>query len=411
MPGSVEHGSLPFGEQIEFFRGKLNLPTASWTDIFDGQHARAFVVAGAMKDDLLTDLRGAVDKVIADGATLEDFRKDFDALVQRHGWVYNGGRNWRTRVIYHTNLRQSYNTGRWHQMQQVTRTRPYWRYRHSPFQEHPRLQHVAWDGLVLRHDAAFWSTHYPQNAWGCDCSVETLSARDLARLGKDGPDPAPEIEYEERTVGVRGPNPRTVRVPKGIDPGFGYSPGEAAYGKPLADEVMDGWRQQGAQAWERLTPKTYMEFDRPDRIPLDAPQAGTQPPAASPDDMLAMVRAAIGGGEEKVYNVHGLPVAVNAKTLAAHLDDLGRGAYLPLLVETLTDPYEVWVSFERHKGTGYVALRTRIIKGFALDDGREVLFVANAIKGRLEGWTFVPTSNLRNLQSNRQGELIWGREE
>ena len=250
MPGSIEHGSLPFGEQIEFFRGKLNLPTASWTDIFDGQHARAFVVAGAMKDDLLTDLRGAVDKVIADGATLEDFRKDFDALVQRHGWVYNGGRNWRTRVIYHTNLRQSYNTGRWQQQQQVIRTRPFWRYRHSPFQEHPRAEHQAWDGLVLRHDDAFWSTHYPQNAWGCDCDVETLSARDLKRLGKDGPDEAPAIEYEERTVGVRGPNPRTVRVPKGIDPGFGYSPGEAAYGKPLANEVMDGWRAQGAPAWD-----------------------------------------------------------------------------------------------------------------------------------------------------------------
>ena len=410
MPGSIEHGSLPFGEQIEFFRGKLNLPTASWTDIFDGQHARAFVVAGAMKDDLLTDLRGAVDKVIADGATLEDFRKDFDALVQRHGWVYNGGRNWRTRVIYHTNLRQSYNSGRWQQQQQVIHTRPFWRYRHSPFQEHPRAEHQAWDGLVLRHDDAFWSTHYPQNAWGCDCDVETLSARDLKRLGKDGPDEAPAIEYEERTVGVRGPNPRTVRVPKGIDPGFGYSPGEAAYGKPLANEVMDGWRAQGAPAWDKLTPKTWMEFDRPPRIPLDPPRVGLQPPAVSREDLLRRVRETI-GGPEKVYDVQGLPVAINAESLAEHIDDFGRAAYLPLLDDALADPFETWVSFERHKATGYVALRARVIKGFDLGQGRGLLLVANAVRGRLEGWTFIPTGNLAYLQRQRQGELIYGRPE
>lgn len=409
MPGSIEHGSLPFGEQIEFFRQKIDLPTDRWTDLYEGQHARAFTVAGANRDELLVDFRAAVDRVIADGVTLEDFRQDFDKIVERHGWTYNGGRNWRSRVIYHTNLRQSYNTGRWQQMQQVTRTRPYWGYRHSPFQEHPRLEHVAWDGLVLRYDDAFWSTHYPQNAWGCDCTVYTLSERDLARLGKTGPDPAPPIEYEERLIGVRGPNPRTVRVPKGIDPGFGYSPGEAAYGKPLADEVMDGWRRQGAAAWDRLTPKSYAAFDRPPRIPLDTPRAKTQAPAASPEAMLQQVRAAI-GGPEKVYDVHGLPVAINAETLASHLDDLGRGAYLPLLEETLSDPYEVWIAFEQHKGTGYMALRTRIVKGFDLGKGRGMLFVANAVKGRLEGWTFVPTSDFAYLQRQRQGELVWGRD-
>ena len=34
------------------------------------------------------------------------------------GWA-NGGRNWRTRVIFETNLRTSYAAGRWQQLQRI----------------------------------------------------------------------------------------------------------------------------------------------------------------------------------------------------------------------------------------------------------------------------------------------------
>lgn len=88
---SVSHGSLPFKEQIDYFRGKVDLPTRAWTDIYSAEHDHAFVVAGAVKLDLLTDLRGAVEKSIANGTTLEQFRKDFDKVVGKHGWQYNGG--------------------------------------------------------------------------------------------------------------------------------------------------------------------------------------------------------------------------------------------------------------------------------------------------------------------------------
>ena len=51
---------LPFQEQIDFFRAKLNLPTDRWDDIWKAAHDRAFVVAGAAKADLLNDLRQAL---------------------------------------------------------------------------------------------------------------------------------------------------------------------------------------------------------------------------------------------------------------------------------------------------------------------------------------------------------------
>ena len=409
MTGSVDYGSLPFREQIEHFRQKVNMPAADWVTLFEGQHARAFTIAGATKEALLLDFRAAVDKVIAEGVTLETFRKDFDRLVERHGWEYNGGRNWRSRVTYDTNLTGSYQAGRYQQLMQVRQTRPWWRYRHDNSVEHPRLQHVAWDGMILHWSDPFWRLYYPPSGWGCHCWIEALSDRDLQKLGRTGPDQAPAIEYETRTVGSRGPNPRTVRTPKGIDPGFGYSVGEAAYGKPLADDVMAAWRDQGAQAWESLTPKTYVEFGRPELVPLDAPRAQLAPPARDAAELLARVRQAI-GGDERVFNVKGAPVSIVASTLAEHIEDLGRATYLPLLQETLDDPFEVWTAFEQHKGTGYVALRVRVVKAFDIGGGRSVLVVANARQGRLEAWTMIPTSDFAYVQRQRRGELMWGRD-
>ena len=225
---AVKPTSLPFAEQIAFFRRKLNLPTDAWTDIWAAAHDFSFVVAGANRDDLVADFRAAVDKVIAEGATLADFRKDFDKIVADHGWDYNGGRNWRSRVIYETNLRTSYQAGRYDQLQEVKQDRPYWRYVHSDAVENPRPQHLAWDGLVLPADDPWWDTHYPPNGWGCQCTVEALSEDDLADLGMSGPDQAPAVIMERRVVGQNSPGgPRVVQVPRGIDPGFEYTPGAA----------------------------------------------------------------------------------------------------------------------------------------------------------------------------------------
>ena len=149
---AVAYGSLPFTEQIAFFRAKKDVLTDSYLDVWETQHDVAFMVAGANRADLLADLRTAVDKAISTGSTLETFRQDFAAITTTYGWNYNGGFNWRTRVIYETNLRQSYNAGTWHQLQQEKRYRPYWRYRHNDAVEHPRPLHVSWNGLVLSAD-------------------------------------------------------------------------------------------------------------------------------------------------------------------------------------------------------------------------------------------------------------------
>jgi hypothetical protein len=229
----VGYGTVPFAQQIAFFRRKRNIVTESWLDVWESEHDQGFMVAGANRDELVADFAGAIRKAIDDGATLEQFRRDFDRIVATHGWDYNGGRNWRSRVIYETNLRQSYNAGRWHQLQALKKSRPWWRYRHSDAVETPRPLHQAWDGMVLHCDDPWWQSYFPANGWGCQCYVEALNDRDLARLGKDGPDKAPAIEFEQRMVGQRSPGgPFLAETPVGVDPGFGYAPGRSLEGWP-----------------------------------------------------------------------------------------------------------------------------------------------------------------------------------
>jgi hypothetical protein len=100
----------PFAEQLAALRIRTaNLvPTERWTDLMRGAHDRAFVVAGAMAADLLQDFATAVEQVVAEGKSLDWFRENFDSIVDRHGWAYTGERNWRSRVIYVTNMRTTY---------------------------------------------------------------------------------------------------------------------------------------------------------------------------------------------------------------------------------------------------------------------------------------------------------------
>ncbi|MDA8449829.1 phage minor head protein [Acidovorax sp. GBBC 3332] len=234
---------LPFAKQASFLRAKLAMPTEDWDDIQGAAHDRAFVVAGAMRADLLADLHAAVQQAIDDGKTLAWFRGQFNSIVARHGWTgwtgedSKAGVAWRTRTIYETNLRVSHAAGRWAQMTspEVMQSRPYWRYVHRST-EHPRLEHKAWHGTVLPADHAWWRTHYAPNGWGCKCIVEAIGERELQRLGKTGPDTAPDDGTYDHTVASTG---EIVTLPKGIQYGWDYAPGAAAAGGATLQDMVD----------------------------------------------------------------------------------------------------------------------------------------------------------------------------
>lgn len=364
---TASYGAVRFSEQIEFFRRKLRLPSNGWTDIYGQEHDWAFTVAGANRDEIVSDFYTAVERAISEGRTLAEFRKDFDAIVAKHGWDYNGGRNWRSRVIYETNLRTSYAAGRYEQLQALKSVRPFWQYVHSDAVMHPRPLHLSWNNLVLPADDPWWITHFGPNGWGCQCTVRALNQRDLDRLGlKVGT--APPTNWENLTIGQRSPQgPRTVRVPEGIDPGFEYTPGRSRFHSAMPPE-MPAPTVPGV-------PNRRAPGDLP--LPRAVGAARLLAPGLTEAEYAQAFLAEFGATLDAPVvfrDAVGEALVIGADLFADSAGDLqvsgqGRARYLRLLADAIRQPDEIWVRLEWLASSNKASVRRRYVTRFQIDDG------------------------------------------
>ncbi len=412
MP-TVSYDSIPFVEQAEFFRRKLNMPTKHWTDIYNAEHDWAFMVAGASRDEIVQDFREAIEKAIVDGTTIQEFRKDFDSIVAQYGWDYNGGRDWRSRVIYETNLYSSHAAGRYEQLKQSAEHLPYWEYHHSDTVEHPRLEHLSWDGLILRHDDPWWNIYFPINAWGCHCYVTAHSQDGLHDLGKSRPDTAPEIEWLEREIGQRSPDgPRFVKVPVGIDPGFEHAPGRTRLASSVPPErpAVIGGSSSGpglpnrrpsdplppARSVNRsqLLAEGLQDTDYVQAF-LDMFDASTKSPVLFRDV----------AGESLVV---GSDLFTNRRTGELKANKNGRGKYMRLLAQAIIDPDEIWTRIEYHGVLQKAVVRRRYLARYIVPgEDVETLAVWEHSKS---GWTGITTfANPSDIEAQRVGVRIYKR--
>lgn len=395
-----------FTEAINFLRDKQRLPTRTWTDLWQDMHARAFVVAGAMKDQLVADFHTAVTAAIAEGRTLADFRKDFDRIVAAHGWSYNGSRNWRSRVIYQTNMRMAYNAGRFAQAQRLKERRPFLRYV-AVLDSRTRPEHRAWHDTVLPVDHEFWSTHHPPNGWNCRCTVQSLSRGDMERFQISESDGPPPVQIVKRQVNT--PSGKvTVPVPQGIDPGFAYNPGEAAFGRGANLMAME--RHGGFTALEAPGAAGTRAALRLEATPTSTRLA---PPIVKADEaaLRAALRRAIGADEAIFTDPTGARVSVT-QALADHLlEDAtridGRNAFWPLIPELIEQPQEIWVGFAKSDASGRVALRRRYVRLFELGKDRVIGLVADEANGYWQAMTFFRGDPIRSLNNLRVGVPVY----
>lgn len=351
MPATTQSAiDLPFTEAIDYFRQKTRIPSERWTDVWKQAHARGFAVAGATSDALLRDFQGALDKALSKGTTLAEFRQDFDDIVARHGWQHTGTPGWRAEVIYETNLATAYSAGRYVQATEpaMLAAFPYWTYRHSG-NRHPRLMHLAWDGLTLPADDRWWDTHYPPNGWHCGCRVQLTTRADLSAMGKSGPDHMPP------PVTKTWIDPKTGQaheVPIGIDPGFDWNPGKA-------------WKQR-EPATDHLKP--------PALIPE---------PEKPKDD--AVMRAKLA---RQLATHGGTGTAEDARLVAEHLQRLPQAALLTLeqrgvsVVACRNDVVDVLPELGNVRPRGYSEGRTwRGVPGLYSPASKRVVVATEASAG------------------------------
>lgn len=428
----------PFDEAIAFFENKLKLPTASYTDIWAEQHSHAFVVAGAMNDALVEDFYNALHKAMKEGTGLKAFQADFENIVKKHGWSHKGTAEWRSKVIYQTNINQAYNVGRYQQQMAVAEFRPVWTYRHITI-VNPRIPHVHLDGLTLPADHPTWDYIYPPNGYGCQCKVDSYSMPEFKAMGGNY-DTIDNIRWEEKTVGQRSSVLRNEKYPviefsrngqkfeAPIDVGFAYNPGKA-FLNPHTVPPLKGYdavlktRDVKIQAEKTLLP------------PLPNPQKVKPelilPPSTPPEKAVEQFLNLFGATAEKgtvIEDAAGSPVVLTKRLFT---DETGSLAALEiktveninLLALSLADPDEVWYHWEQDKLPNVDNLKTdtesdlplrwrlkrRYIKAFELDgEQKTAVTVFEWSKIGWVGETTVVTDRFQDTMDNlRVGTLVY----
>lgn len=184
----------------------------------------------------------------------------------------------------------------------------------------------------------------------------------------------------------------------GIDKGFGYNVGTAAFGK--------SWVQETG-AFQELGPW------RKDKYPfLPAKLIGEKPPV----QLNARIRKGDSNAlrstvPEGVYRDKLGDYTNVTQGIADHIIENpkrwdGREQYMPLIPDTIETAQEVWVGFIRFEDSGRVFLRRRYVKAYEIEKGRVVGVMADTVKGQLMAFDVINSSNMKGGRL-RSGRLIY----
>lgn len=422
MPLTLE--PLPPREAIDYLKVKGYQVGFAWQDVYAEEHAKAFTAAKMMRVDLLQTVHEHVVQAIQEGKSLRDFAAELTPILKQSGWwgrqemtdpatgktkkVQLGSPS-RLQTIYDVNLRTAYSVGRYQRAQRSKSLLPYLVYR-SMRDARVRPAHAAWNGTLLPQDHPWWDTHYPPNGWRCRCIAYPLSEQDAANYpGAQRGDPSTET--------TQWVNPRTgeVRdVPVGIDPGFDYHPGKAAL-RPLIPPPLDT-PPAGAAAHHAVPPV----------LPSTQRGAPLLPPGLTDQEYAAAFLARFGATVDSpaIYrDVLDEPLVMGKELFQDgrgewKANKQGRGRYLLLLAEAITDPDEIWLHWEEMRANpGRWLLRRRYIKAFDLGDAQFGLAMFEWGRYGWRGATiFAPTQATDDarrayIEKQRAGELIYQRKE
>lgn len=204
---------------------KVVLPEEYYNDFVGLQRSQAVSIAGLSSLEQISFVMEQLNKTLSDGGTF----KDFKAAV-RSGELAVDLPAHRLDNIFRTNIQAAYNRGRYEQQMRSKDGRPYWMY-DAINDSRTRPNHTAMDGVILRHDDPWWTTHYPPNGYRCRCTVLSMT----------------EAQAQKRGITATAP---TVSP----DSGWDYNPG-ADYKEPIkrsTRKTVSAMKKQAPTAAEKV---------------------------------------------------------------------------------------------------------------------------------------------------------------
>ena len=251
-------------QALDYIKNKKLHPAFSYKDVWNEEHATAFTVAKAMQLDVLSDIKGAVEKAIEKGTTFEQFKKELKPTLMQKGWwgkremtdpltgetiTAQLGSDRRLKTIYSTNLRSAYQKGQYDRTMESD-LHPYLMYRIGASVHH-REQHLRWNNLIRPKDDPIWNSIFPPNGYGCKCYTVAVTQARKEKYERDGvPAYNPNTQKTVRIpVQTTAPKPNyknyfnerkgtLERIPEGITPGFNWNQGQTGRTIPVLQECI-----------------------------------------------------------------------------------------------------------------------------------------------------------------------------
>jgi uncharacterized protein with gpF-like domain len=221
---------LPPKEAIALLKAKYKYtPTVNWEDLLNIAEQDAFAVSGVARLDILQDFKSEIEKSMQSGMGLKEFKQNMTAVFERKGWLAEATEQGlttphRLRVIFDTNVNQSFNAARMGQQERVAagmrkkKIEPYLVYKSIVTGGITDICKYL-NGIAIKESDPIWDYIYPMNHFGCRSRVIMIPKSLLKG-------------YKVKT----GAAVRAEMMAKGLKPakGFGKRPG-GAY-KPLESD-------------------------------------------------------------------------------------------------------------------------------------------------------------------------------
>ena len=193
LPG-ISADPVRFEEAIKSIRRRVPMTDDTFSALEKEELDYAFTVAGVAELDVVVDVYEAIQRAVADGTTLEDFKAEIGERIEA-AWGEEAPA--RLESVFRTNVMSSYNGGRHEVAQAVKDERPYWRF------DGPNDSRTSKDicapivraAVILPADHPWWKTHYPLLHVNCRHRVTTLTREQAEAEGiTENP---PDVEVPE----------------------------------------------------------------------------------------------------------------------------------------------------------------------------------------------------------------------
>ncbi len=420
MIGRVDLQPLPMKEAQQFWQDKIPLSPGQFVKLSTESKTRAFAVSGIAKGDELATVMQSIQSAIDRGTTFADFKKDCAGVFEKRGWTGDGA--WRLDNIFRTNVQTAYSVGRYKQMMDVSKSRPFWQYS-AVNDKRTRPTHAAMNGMVFPFDHPFWNTWYPPNGFRCRCGVVTLSQANVKaeKLAVQTDDPTGKlVEPVDPVTGNKMPARNLMP-----DPGFAHNPGKTVWGgiveasdKPGLWKSLPGLKTASSyrrRALENVNPADIADIKETSLLP-----------AGKGDEFYKDAFLKQYGEEKVMKDVLDEPVIMSLRSFLVDKSPgaaekwkfakAGHGILIPLMEGMLLTPYEVWLTPQKSE-SGQIRLVKRYIGLWKTADKNRIggLAVYEVVNGVFQGVTsFTPLKgsglpDLSYVERQREGLLLYGK--